>query len=257
MTSVRAGGWLCLAACAAGWAGGCGQPAVPAAARRETVIVTVEDEFTGDEPAGHWTFRTPALWRVTQEGPRRFLQLLDLPGRTMMPGVRRPQEYAVFNAYEWRNCWISFWVRVDRDPAVAARDACVILGRQDNTRFYYVHLSGASDGVHTAVMCVEGDRRRSLAPEGWRPRPPLTDLAWHKVDVLRDFDAGKIVVKVDAADENSPALFDVIDRTYEWGHVGLGSFDDHASFGRVLIRGEARRPLQPPVVDPPATMPAD
>ena len=78
-------------------------------------------------------------------------------------------------------------------------------------------------------------------------RPAIVDCNWHRVDVVRDVDAGtiKVYVDLDRGPKDQSPLFEVVDRTYDWGFVALASFDDHASFGRLGIEGEAR-PAQIP-----------
>ena len=170
----------------------------------------------------------------------------------MLPGVRRPQEYALYAPYQFRSFSLSIRVRVDRAPSVLRRDAVVIFGWQDDTHFYYAHLSGLTDEWHNALVRVDGQTRVSLIPPASRPPPTLTDTAWHKVDILRDVNAGTIEVYVDAYDETARPVFRAADRTYEWGHIGIGSFDDHASFASMKIEGEARAAARPQIGAPPA-----
>jgi hypothetical protein len=104
--------------------------------------------------------------------------------------------------------------------------------------------------VHNRVMRVDGDARKRLVPDNFRPTPVFTDRQWHKVDVLRDCDTGLIQVYVDAYDpETATPYFELTDKSYEWGHLAIGSFDDHASFAGILIEGEARTPATPPSAD--------
>jgi hypothetical protein len=221
-------------------------------------IVSVADDFEFDEPSDAWTLRTPALWRIGAEGDRRFLQMLPQPQRAMMPGVRRPQEYAVYNKFEFRSFALACYVRIDRDPSVKGRDACIIFGRQDNTHFYYAHLSNYSDGVHNNLIRVDGQTRQSLLPADASRRPAIVDCNWHRVDVVRDVDAGtiKVYVDLDRGPKDQPPLFEAVDRTYDWGFVALASFDDHASFGRLGIEGEARPAHRAPDADGPPAAPS-
>ena len=117
------------------------------------------------------------------------------------------------------------------------RNICIALGRQDPTHLYYVHLSNISDDTHNTIIRADGDRRFRLLPANPYPRPAITDGEWHRVDVLRNFDTGIIEVYVDQADE---PLFRALDKTYEWGTIGIGSFDHAMSIGRFFVRGEAR-----------------
>ncbi len=228
---------------------GCNPPGSASIVREEPMHVRVQERFELSD-ADSWTARTPSLWKVADEAGRRYLQMSEPPPRPMLSGVRRPQEYAVFTPYEFRSFSLSCFVRVDRDPATKARDACIILGRQDLTHFYYVHLSGLSDGAHNTIMRVDGQTRKRLLPDTFNPAPLLTDREWHRVDVLRDADTGLIQVYVDARDaKTAKPYFEVTDKTYEWGFLGLGSFDDFASFANIMIEGEGRKPVTPLLID--------
>jgi len=205
-------------------------------------IVSIVDDFEFDEPSDAWTFRTPALWRIGVEGNRRFLQMQPQPQRAMMPGVRRPQEYAVYNNFEFRSFALACYVRIDRGPSVKGRDACIIFGRQDDTHFYYAHLSNFSNSVHNNLIRVDGQTRQSLLGADATRRPAIVDRDWHRVDVVRDVDTGtiKVYVDLDRGPKDSPPLFEAVDCTYDWGLVALASFDDYASFGRFGIEGQGR-----------------
>ncbi len=97
----------------------------PGRSEQRPLHVAVSETFELSD-AESWLFRTPELWKVVTEGDRRVLQMAEPPARPMMPGVRRPQEYAIYAPYEFRSFSLSCHVRVDRDPAVRARDACII-----------------------------------------------------------------------------------------------------------------------------------
>lgn len=227
---------------------GCQDPST-APGQSPPAIVRAEETFELSE-GENWLFRTPALWQVVEDGGRRFLRMAEPPPRAMLPGVRRVQEYAVFAPYEFRSFTLSCRLRVDRDPGTPFRDACILFGRQDDTHYYYAHLAGFSDSVHNTLMRVDGATRRRLLPESHLPPPVLTDHEWHKVDVLRNADTGAIQVFIDAFDpETATPYFEITDRTYEWGFIAVGSFDDFASFDHILIEGQARKPAAPPVMD--------
>jgi len=206
------------------------------------LIADVVEEFKLDEPGESWAFRTPELWRIAVEGERRCLRMAAPPGRAMLPGVRRPQEYAIYTRYQFRSFNLSCRVRVDCPASVVGRDACIIFARRDDTHFYYVHLSNVADEFHNAVVRVDGETRTSLVPRGKHPPLTVPGKDWHKVDIIRDVEAGTITVYVDAHDPKDPPWIQVEDRTYDWGYIGLGSFNDQASFARLRIEGQARFP---------------
>lgn len=229
-------------------------------AGNDWAIVHAAEGFDLDEPGDAWTFRTPQLWRVAVDGDRRFLQMAYPPERPMLPGIRRPQEYAVYNRFEFRSFSLACYVRVDRDPGVKGRDACIIFGRRDDTHFYYAHLSNYTDSFHNNLVRVDGTTRGALLPPDPMRRPAITDQEWHLVDVIRDVDAGTIKVYVDRdkGEQYASPIFEAVDRTYESGFIALGSFDDHASFGRFAIEGQARPAMARPAADrPPTTLKSD
>ena len=57
---------------------------------------------------------------------------------------------------------------------------------------------------------------------------------------MRDVDSGKIDVFFD--DMETPVMT-AVDKTFTWGQVGIGSFDDTGNFDNVLVYGvKAERP---------------
>lgn len=224
-------------------------PAAPAVER--PAVVSFEENFQLPEPSDSWKLRTPELWRIAREGDRRFIQMAVPPKREILTGVRRPQEYAIYAKYEFRSFNLSCRVRIDRDVNVPTRDAVIIFGRQDNTHMYYAHLSSTANNSHNNLIRVDGPTRQTLIPKVDQPKPAIVDKEWHKVDVQRNCDTGDIKVFVDAFDREAPPLFHVVDKTYDWGYIGFGSFDDHASFAHIMIEGQGRSPQTPAVSDPP------
>jgi hypothetical protein len=238
------------AALSIGLLAGC--QATPAAAPIERpVVVNFQEDFQLQEPSDAWKFRTPELWRIAQEGDRRFIQMAMPPPRKTMSGVRRPQEYGIYDKYEFRSFNLSCRVRIDRDLSTPTRDAVIIFGRRDNTHMYYAHLSSIANSVHNNLVRLDGETRQVLIPKAEQPKPAIADKEWHKVDVQRDCDTGDIKVYVDAFQRDDPPLFHAVDKTYDWGFIGVGSFDDHASFTHLMIEGEGRSPQAPVVPDPP------
>ena len=207
------------------------------------VKVTVTDDFDFDAPGDAWNFRTPSLWRIAHEGRRRFLQMAIPPDQPVPPGIFQPWESALYGKYEFRSFSLSCRVRIDREVSVKGRDACIIFGRQDDNHFYSVCLSNDNDDFHNNIIVVDGRDHRPLLAAA-RPAPAITDRNWHWVDMIRDVHSGPIRVYVDDDTKvSSPSpLFEVKDRRYEWGAIGLGSLDDHASFARFAIEGQARPP---------------
>ena len=66
------------------------------------------------------------------------------------------------------------------------------------------------------------------------------DDEWHHARVVRNVGTGSIEVYFDDMDE---PVMTAVDKTFTWGRVGVGSFDDTGNFDDVLVYGKrAQRP---------------
>jgi len=61
------------------------------------------------------------------------------------------------------------------------------------------------------------------------------DDQWHQVKVVRKVDDGTIEVYFD--DMEKPNMV-ANDKTFTWGQIGLGSFDNHGLFDDIRLYGE-------------------
>ncbi len=230
--------YVCLVLCITpAWLGGCqGAFMNTNDAPESTATTYVQENFLLDTLGEAWVPRTPELWSIVQDAPdRRVLTMAPPPERPMLPGVRRPQEYVTYARQSFQSFNFSCRVRVDNEPAVKGRDACILFGIRDATHFYYIHLSNESVDWHNCLVRVDGDTRTKLAQP---TKAPMTDRNWHKVDLIRNVETGAITVYVDAYDASARPWLEANDTTYTSGRIGLGSFNDHASFARILIEGQ-------------------
>lgn len=118
------------------------------------------------------------------------------------------------------------------------RDLCLFFGFQDPEHLYYVHFGKRTDDHANQIFIVNGKPRmkistRTTAGTNW-------DDEWHHARIRRDVRTGRIEVFFD--DMNTPVMT-ATDRTFVWGRVGIGSFDDTGRFDDIVLFGEK--------VDPP------
>lgn len=112
------------------------------------------------------------------------------------------------------------------------RDVCLFFGYQDPAHFYYVHLGKQMDPHANQIFIVnESDRTKisTKTTEGtdW-------DDQWHHVRIVRDVESGSIEVFFDDMDE---PVMTAKDKTFTWGRVGLGSFDDTGDWDEFELKG--------------------
>jgi hypothetical protein len=115
---------------------------------------------------------------------------------------------------------------------VAHRDMCLFFGYQDPARFYYVHIAKKGDDHANQIFIVNKEDRKKISAT----TTPGTnwDDGWHRVKVVREVASGKIEIYFD--DTKTP-IMTATDKTFTWGQVGIGSFDDTGTWDDVKLYG--------------------
>jgi len=117
-------------------------------------------------------------------------------------------------------------------PDYNHRSLCLFFGYQDPAHFYYVHLGKKMDDHANQIFIVNDAPRIKISTKttdgtNW-------DEKWHQVKIVRDTGSGKIEVYFD--DMQSPVMT-ASDKTFTWGQVGIGSFDDIGDWDDVKLSG--------------------
>ncbi|MCA9269950.1 MAG: hypothetical protein KDA41_15825 [Planctomycetales bacterium] len=117
-------------------------------------------------------------------------------------------------------------------PDYAHRDVCLFFGYQDPANFYYVHLGKKADPHANQIFIVDDSPRLKIS----MTTTPGTDWddKWHHVRVVRTVSDGAIAIYFD--DLTKPVMT-ATDKTFTWGQVGLGSFDDTSAWDDFQLRG--------------------
>ena len=113
----------------------------------------------------------------------------------------------------------------------------MFFGVQSKSRLYYTHLATSPDQNAHNVFVVNEAPRTNLIP----PREQGVDWGrgvWHHVRVERRVAEGTVKVFWDQGAE--PALV-AEDRTFGWGRVGFGSFDDSGLVRNIVLRAPRKR----------------
>ena len=116
------------------------------------------------------------------------------------------------------------------------RDACLFFGYQSPTQYYYVHLGKKMDPHANQIFIVNNEARTKISftttdGTNW-------DEKWHHVRVARDVTSGDIKIYFD--DMETPVMT-AVDKTFTWGQVGVGSFDDTADWDDFALKGVIRK----------------
>jgi hypothetical protein len=112
------------------------------------------------------------------------------------------------------------------------RDMVVVFCYQDPAHFYYVHLGKKADDHANQIFIVNGAPRVKISTKT-TPGTNWTD-GWHHVKVVRRVADGTIEIYFD--DMKTP-IMTAVDKTFQWGRVGVGSFDDTGNWDDIVLRG--------------------
>lgn len=191
-------------------------------------------DFEGDDIFTVWKTTEPAAWKISDGKTGKGLELLRKSNYA--PKVRSPHSYALIENVEVTD------FQLDVDVKSTAKDyghrsLCFFFGFQDPEHFYYCHLAKAADPHAHSIFLVNGAPRLSIVKDGDRTQGVVWTDGWHHVRIKRDVASGSIDVYFD--DMTKPIIH-AVDKTFTWGKVGLGSFDDKGIFDDFTLRGTAK-----------------
>ncbi|MCA9075192.1 MAG: hypothetical protein KDA93_09170 [Planctomycetaceae bacterium] len=199
----------------------------------EELPLLVEENF--DQPTiHHWAATDPDAWRLEEHDGGRVLHQFQ-QSRVQTP-VRSP-----FNRNMLRGQIVSDF-QLDVDLQSTARDyphrsLCLFFGYQDPAHFYYVHLGQRADDHANQIFIVNEQPRTKISTTTTEGTP--WDDEWHHVRIKRNVESGSIEIFFD--DMETPVMT-ATDKKFQWGEIGLGSFDDTGRFDNLVLRGMAGEP---------------
>ncbi|MEX2579956.1 MAG: HEAT repeat domain-containing protein [Verrucomicrobiales bacterium] len=201
----------------------------PASAAEPPVLL--KEPFTRGFAA--WETTDPGAWRVRLEKEGSGNRVLELHGKSdYEPPHRSPFNIALHKYHVVGDFVLTAKVRTTTKD-YGHRDMCVFFGYQDPAHFYYAHLGQETDDHANQIFLVD-DAPRTKISEKTTGGTPWKEDHWHRIKVVREVESGLIEVYFD--DMETPAMT-ARDKTFEWGRIGLGSFDDSGLWDDVELRG--------------------
>ncbi len=190
--------------------------------------VLFEEGF--EQGADHWEPTDPTAWKV-KPGNNGHVYSQFKKRSKYEPPHRSPYNIALRKGNEVRDFVLDAKV-LSTHPDYGHRDLCLFFGYQDPAHFYYVHLGKKTDDHANQIFIVNGSPRskistKTTAGTNW-------DEDWHHVRIKRNVESGSIEVFYD--DMQTPVMT-ALDKTFAWGRVGIGSFDDTGDWDNITLRG--------------------
>jgi len=122
------------------------------------------------------------------------------------------------------------------------RDMCVFFGFRDPTHFYYAHIAAKTD-PHAHNLFIVNDEPRTKISDTTTEGHDWGRDVWHHVRLVRDAEAGTMALYVN---DMSEPIMTATDKTFGWGYVGFGSFDDTGRVDNVRLWAPAVRKQKAP-----------
>jgi hypothetical protein len=189
------------------------------------------DPYLGD--AANWEPLNAARWAVMDDGGdlRYGINTTNYSERS----GSRLGEYSLVKGRTYGDFVFSARVRSSEDFAVNPNaDYAMLFGGQDGANYYYVMFNRSA--ASTQLFKVMGGVRQPALANGSYAIP---DNEYHQIEVSR---AGSLItVKADGA-----VIMQADDATFGAGRLGIGAFNDAASWDDVAIAVPATPDTSPP-----------
>lgn len=172
------------------------------------------------------------VWQIVDLGGVHK-QALRVTGKSeYVPPFRSPHSIALIKGLTVGDFDLTAKVQNTNKTAGPHRDLCLFWGYQDAAHFYYVHFGAKPDPHACQIFIVNNAERKMITVEQSKGTPWTDD--WHKVKVSRRVGDGSIKVYFD---DMAKPVMTADDKTFTWGQVGIGTFDDHGNFDDIILRG--------------------
>jgi hypothetical protein len=193
-----------------------------------------EDDF--EKGAERWKMTDGNAWKIVagREGHGKALSLFQQS--KYKPTYRSPINIALVKDVLVTEFRLEADV-LSTKPDYPHRSMTMYFGYQDPDHFYYVHFGKKTDDHANQIFIVNGAARVKISTK----TTPGTnwDDNWHHVKIERNPETGDIKIYFD--DMKEPVMT-AVDKTFTWGQVGVGSFDDIGNWDDVKLWGKLKSP---------------
>ncbi len=202
---------------------------VAATTNAEELPVVFQEDF--EKGADRWEPTDAAAWKIEVVGDNSVYSQFKKQSK-YKPPHRSPYNIALIRGVNVGDFVLTARVR-STHPDYGHRDVCLFFGYQDAAHFHYVHLGKKADAHANQIFIVNKAPRTKISIT--TTKGTNWDDQWHRVKIIRTAQDGKIEVYFD--DMKKPVMT-AKDTTFQWGRVGLGSFDDTGHWDDIVLRGE-------------------
>jgi hypothetical protein len=205
-----------------------------------------------DSGAERWQPAAAEAWKIIDTGGgKAFSQFKNVKVQTPH---RSPWNIALLKDFVVGDFVLEVKVR-ETAPESAHRDCCLVFGYQDPAHMYYVHFARTKgDPNANQVFIVNDANRRKITDPDKESSPNQWTGQWQRLKIVRRVADGLIEAYFE--DMDKPVMV-AHDKTFTWGRVGIGTFDDTADFAEVKLWGNKVKPAPHEGIDHPQGPPAN
>lgn len=195
-------------------------------ADKDLPVIIKEDFSKGAEA---WKTTDDSKWKLTEVDGNQVFELLGVS--KYRPPYRSPHSIALLKDKIVGSFVLTARIQTTQTTR-GHRDLCFFFNYQDPSHFYYLHLGEKPDPNSSQIFIVNEAARKNLILT--KNGIPWKNGQFHDLKIVRDVESGKIDVYFD--DMEKPVK-SAVDKTFTWGQVGIGSFDDMGYFDDIVLRG--------------------
>ncbi|MFM1561331.1 MAG: hypothetical protein ACKJSK_18630 [Roseibacillus sp.] len=200
--------------------------AVSLHAEKPVPLIAKEDFSKGSDA---WETTDDKKWKITEVDGNQVFELLGKSNYN--PPHRSPHSIALLKDKIVGSFILTARIQTTQTTR-GHRDLCFFFNYQDPTHFYYLHLGEVPDPNSSQIFIVNEAPRKNLILS--KKGIPWKNGQFHNLKIVREVESGKIDVYFD--DMEKP-IKSAVDKTFTWGQVGIGSFDDMGYFDDIELHG--------------------
>ena len=212
-------------------------PAATAPAAAPNMPLLLDEDFS--KGADRWAPAWPEGWKIIDIDGRKAYSEFQNP--ELKPPKRSPWEIALLKEIEVGDFVLEVKMR-ETAHEYPHRDSVVVFGYQGPTNFYYVHFAPVTGDQNADQMFIVNDADRKKITDNDHLSTGAVwgePTQWHRLKVVRKVADGLIEAYFD--DMEKPLMV-AHDKTFTWGRIGIGTFDDTADFAEVKLWGNKANP---------------
>ncbi len=202
----------------------------PASRADDQLPVISEENFDDPSAVGRWQPTDDQAWKI-EKSDKGGVYSQFKKRSAYEPPHRSPYNISLLKDVVVGDFQLDVKV-LSTHPDYGHRDVCLVFGYQNPAQFYYVHLGKKADDHANQIFIVDNKPRTKISLKS----TPGTDWddKWHNIRIVRRVGDGTINVYYD--DMQEPVMV-AKDKSFVWGQIGLGSFDDTSNWDDLVLRG--------------------